>query len=53
MKDVAFVVQDLDELVKRARDGGAEIVKGVTEEVDENGKVRYAVLRTVSDILYS
>lgn len=53
VKDVAFVVQDLDELVKRAREGGAEILKEVTEEQDENGKVRYAVLRTVSDHFYS
>ncbi|XP_026327589.1 4-hydroxyphenylpyruvate dioxygenase-like [Hyposmocoma kahamanoa] len=49
VKDVAFAVQDLDKLVKKAKEGGAEIVKGVTEEGDENGKVRYAVLKTYGD----
>ena len=47
MKDVAFEVQDLNELVRRAKDGGAEIIKDVTEEKDKYGVVRYAVLRTV------
>ncbi|PZC82108.1 hypothetical protein B5X24_HaOG211198 [Helicoverpa armigera] len=49
VKDVAFEVQDLDELVRRAREGGAEIVKGVTEEKDKHGAVRYAVLKTYGD----
>ncbi|KAI5646612.1 glyoxalase/Bleomycin resistance protein/Dioxygenase superfamily domain-containing protein [Phthorimaea operculella] len=49
VKDVAFEVHDLDGLVKLAKDGGAELVKGVTEEKDEDGVLRYAVLRTYGD----
>ncbi|XP_075978219.1 4-hydroxyphenylpyruvate dioxygenase-like [Anticarsia gemmatalis] len=49
VKDVAFEVHDLDELVRRAKEGGAEIVKGITEEKDKLGTVRYAVLRTYGD----
>ncbi|XP_049873051.1 4-hydroxyphenylpyruvate dioxygenase-like isoform X2 [Pectinophora gossypiella] len=49
VKDVAFEVQDLDELVKRAKESGAEVVKGVTEEKDVGGLVRYAVLKTYGD----
>ncbi|KAJ8721899.1 hypothetical protein PYW08_004301 [Mythimna loreyi] len=49
VKDVAFEVQDLDELVKRAKKGGADIVQDVTEEKDQFGSVRYAVLRTYGD----
>lgn len=47
VKDVAFSVQDLDYLVKTARENGAKIVKEIWEEEDENGKVRMAVLQTV------
>ncbi|XP_034832106.1 4-hydroxyphenylpyruvate dioxygenase-like [Maniola hyperantus] len=49
VKDVAFEVADLDAIVRKADDAGAEIVKGVTGESDDNGLVRYAVLRTYGD----
>ncbi|KAM3962670.1 4-hydroxyphenylpyruvate dioxygenase [Aphomia sociella] len=49
VKDVAFEVQNLDELVRRAKHGGAEVVKDISEENDKNGSVRYAVLRTYGD----
>ncbi|KOB68089.1 4-hydroxyphenylpyruvate dioxygenase, partial [Operophtera brumata] len=49
VKDVAFEVNDLDELVQRAKDGGAEVVKDVTVEADDDGALRYAVLRTYGD----
>ncbi|CAB3236614.1 unnamed protein product [Arctia plantaginis] len=49
VKDVAFAVQDLDELVRRAKEGGAEIIKEITEEKDEYGRVRYAVVKTYGD----
>lgn len=51
VKDVAFQVQDLDELMRRAKAGGAEIVKEITEEKDKFGYVRYAVVRTVRLLL--
>ncbi|XP_045773132.1 4-hydroxyphenylpyruvate dioxygenase-like [Maniola jurtina] len=49
VKDVAFEVADLDAIVRNADNAGAEIVKDVTEESDDNGLVRYAVLRTYGD----
>ncbi|XP_063624798.1 4-hydroxyphenylpyruvate dioxygenase-like [Cydia splendana] len=48
VKDVAFLVEDLDALVRGVKEGGAE-VQGVKEETDEGGVVRYAVLRTYGD----
>ncbi|XP_052757757.1 4-hydroxyphenylpyruvate dioxygenase-like [Galleria mellonella] len=49
VKDVAFEVQNLDELVRRAKKGGAEVIKDISVEKDESGSVRYAVLRTYGD----
>ncbi|KAJ0176792.1 hypothetical protein K1T71_007971 [Dendrolimus kikuchii] len=49
VKDVAFEVEDLDSLVRKAKDGGAEVIKGITEEKDDDGVVRYAVLKTYGD----
>ncbi|CAG9786574.1 unnamed protein product [Diatraea saccharalis] len=49
VKDVAFEVEALDELVRRARDGGAKLVADVTEEKDEDGVIRYAILKTYGD----
>ncbi|KPI99320.1 4-hydroxyphenylpyruvate dioxygenase [Papilio xuthus] len=49
VKDVAFAVNDLDELVRRAKLEGAEIIKGITEETDKDGTLRYAVLKTYGD----
>jgi hypothetical protein len=48
VKNVALEVHDLEELVKRAKSGGAEIVQDVTEDKDKFGFVKYAILRTVS-----
>ncbi|KAL0839051.1 hypothetical protein ABMA28_017038 [Loxostege sticticalis] len=49
VKDVAFEVQALDELVRCARAKGADVPRDVTEESDAGGVVRYAVLRTYGD----
>lgn len=49
IKDVSFEVEELDIIVKRARERGATIVKDIWEESDEFGKVRFATLQTVSD----
>lgn len=51
VKDIAFDVEDLDVIVKRARDRGARIVKDIWEESDEFGSVRFAVLQTVSQTI--
>lgn len=47
VKDVSFAVEDLDIIVNRARERGAKIVRDIWEESDEDGIVRYAVLKTV------
>ncbi|RVE51711.1 hypothetical protein evm_003683 [Chilo suppressalis] len=49
VKDVAFEVEALDELVRRAKEGGAQVVADVTEDKDSDGIIRYAVLRTYGD----
>ncbi|XP_045517435.1 4-hydroxyphenylpyruvate dioxygenase-like [Pieris brassicae] len=49
VKDVAFEVNDLEEIIKRAGKQGAIIVKDVTEECDDNGVVKFAVLKTYGD----
>jgi 4-hydroxyphenylpyruvate dioxygenase len=47
VKDVAFEVEDLDVIVKRARERGAEILRDIWEENDEFGTVRFATIKTV------
>ncbi|XP_028176415.1 4-hydroxyphenylpyruvate dioxygenase-like [Ostrinia furnacalis] len=49
VKDVALEVQALDDLVACARARGADVRRDVTTESDEDGTVRYAVLRTYGD----
>lgn len=48
VKDVAFAVEDLDVIVQKARERGAKIVRDTWEESDDDGKVRFAVVQTVS-----
>jgi 4-hydroxyphenylpyruvate dioxygenase len=48
-KDIAFSVQDLDYLVKKAKENGAKVVRDIWEETDDNGTVRMATLQTVND----
>lgn len=48
VKDIAFEVEDLDVIVKRARERGAVILKDIWEENDEFGSVRFAMMQTVS-----
>lgn len=48
VKDVAFQVENLDYIVKYAKQQGAVVVKDIWEESDDNGVVRIAVLKTVS-----
>lgn len=50
-KDVAFEVEDLDAIVKYAKDKGGKILKDTWEERDENGTVRFCTLQTVSELL--
>ncbi|PAV80538.1 hypothetical protein WR25_11391 [Diploscapter pachys] len=47
VKDVCFEVDDVDSILVHAKKAGAQVVQEVTTESDENGTIRYAVLRTV------
>lgn len=49
VKDVAFEVEDLDIIVKRAKERGAEVIRDTWEESDEFGTVRFATVKTVSN----
>lgn len=49
VKDVAFAVEDLDVIVKRAKERGASVVRDVWEESDEFGTVRMATVKTYGE----
>ncbi|KAF6031295.1 hypothetical protein EB796_010383 [Bugula neritina] len=53
VKDVAFSVEDLDGVVKVAKERGARIVKDIWEEKDENGTVRFATVQTYGDTTHT
>jgi 4-hydroxyphenylpyruvate dioxygenase len=44
VKDVSFAVEDLEFIIKRAKDRGAKLLKDIWEETDENGTVRMAMV---------
>lgn len=47
-KDIAFEVEDLDYIVKRAKEQGAIFIRDIWSESDEFGTVRFATVKTVS-----
>ncbi|CAB3402742.1 unnamed protein product [Caenorhabditis bovis] len=49
VKDVCFEVEDLDSIIAHAKKAGAHIVQDITTESDENGTVRFAVLKTYGE----
>uniref|UniRef100_A0A669PDR1 4-hydroxyphenylpyruvate dioxygenase n=1 Tax=Phasianus colchicus TaxID=9054 RepID=A0A669PDR1_PHACC len=49
VKDVAFEVEDCDFIVQKAKERGAVVVKEPWVEEDKFGKVKFAVIQTVSD----
>ncbi|XP_076060549.1 4-hydroxyphenylpyruvate dioxygenase [Oratosquilla oratoria] len=53
VKDVAFSVEDLDGIMKMAKQRGAKIIKDIWEEEDEGGKVRYAQVQTYGDTTHT
>lgn len=53
VKDISFSVNDLDYLVKKARECGAKVVKDIWEESDEHGTVRMATLQTYGDVTHT
>uniref|UniRef100_A0A182NNG3 4-hydroxyphenylpyruvate dioxygenase n=1 Tax=Anopheles dirus TaxID=7168 RepID=A0A182NNG3_9DIPT len=53
VKDVAFEVEELDVIVRRAKERGAKVVRDVWEESDENGTVRFATVQTYGDTVHT
>ncbi|XP_060075881.1 4-hydroxyphenylpyruvate dioxygenase-like [Ylistrum balloti] len=52
-KDVAFEVEDLDAIFKRAIERGAIVVKEPWEETDEDGTVKLAMVKTYGDTTHT
>lgn len=48
VKDVAFSVNNLEQVIEQARSKGARIVKDIWTETDEHGSVKMACLQTVA-----
>ncbi|CAH1137994.1 unnamed protein product, partial [Phyllotreta striolata] len=53
VKDVAFAVENLEGIIKRAKQKGATIVRDIWEESDFNGIVRFATLQTYGDTTHT
>lgn len=53
VKDVAFEVEDLDAIVKTAKERGGIIVRDIWEETDANGTVRFAIVQTYGDTTHT
>lgn len=53
VKDIAFSVEDLDTIVKRAKERGAAIVRDIWEESDDCGTVRFATVQTCGDTTHT
>ncbi|XP_067684884.1 4-hydroxyphenylpyruvate dioxygenase-like [Haliotis asinina] len=53
VKDVAFEVEDLDAIFKRAVQRGAMVVKEPWEESDDHGTLRMAVIQTYGDTTHT
>lgn len=51
--DVAFSVNDLNAIVEKAVENGAKVISPISEESDENGKVRMATLSTYGDLTHT
>lgn len=47
VRDIAFEVEDLDNIFKGAKARGAQVVRDIWTEEDNNGIVRFATIKTV------
>lgn len=52
-KDVAFEVEELDVIVKGAKERGGKVLRDIWEEKDDNGSVRFAVVQTYGDTTHT
>lgn len=53
VKDVAFAVEDLEFIMKTAKEQGARIVRDIWEESDEFGTVKMATVQTYGDTTHT
>lgn len=53
VKDIAFSVQDLNGIMEKAKERGAQIVRDIWEESDSEGSVRMAILKTYGDVTHT
>ncbi|CAD6215832.1 GSCOCG00000648001-RA-CDS [Cotesia congregata] len=53
VRDIAFNVEDIDAIVRVAKERGATIVKDVKEEKDQHGIVKTATIQTFGDTLHT
>ncbi|KAL6727363.1 hypothetical protein Aduo_009247 [Ancylostoma duodenale] len=53
VKDVCFEVDDVASIIAHAKKVGAAIVQDVTEESDEHGTIKYAVVKTYGDTIHT
>ncbi|RZC41963.1 4-hydroxyphenylpyruvate dioxygenase, partial [Asbolus verrucosus] len=53
VKDIAMAVEDLDNIVLRAKQKGAKIVRDIWEESDFHGIVRFATIQTYGDTTHT
>jgi len=52
-KDVAFSVDDLEYIMPKAVEAGAEVVRDIWTETDEHGTVKMAVVKTYGDVTHT
>ncbi|VDM37641.1 unnamed protein product [Toxocara canis] len=53
VKDVALEVDNIDAIVENAKKNGAKVLKEITEESDEHGSVKSAILQTYGDTVHT
>lgn len=53
VKDVAFEVEDIEWIIKKAKERGAIVTKEVWEEKDEHGSVKFAQVQTYGETTHT
>ncbi|CAF3262034.1 unnamed protein product [Rotaria socialis] len=53
VKDIAFTVDNIEEVVEQARAKGGKIVKDIWTETDEHGSVKMACIQTYGDTTHT
>lgn len=53
VKDVAFNVEDIETIVRKAKEQGGILVRDIWEESDEYGKVKMATIKTYGDTTHT